>query len=132
MNAIEFIKDHGVDKAREVVEGAPEWATNFNSQIGYTKASNGGEYTVYENQRTGSEDYSLHHEMGVDLSCLNRFVESLDLIKLIGGIEASKGLVDIGDSTFTLSHIAHEGVIYSKNEIKKAIADYEQIFGESK
>ena len=27
MNAINFIKQHGVDKAREVVEGAPEKAT---------------------------------------------------------------------------------------------------------
>lgn len=29
MNAIKFIKDHGVEKAREVVEGAPDGATHF-------------------------------------------------------------------------------------------------------
>lgn len=29
MNAIQFIKDHGVDKAREVVEGAPDGATYY-------------------------------------------------------------------------------------------------------
>ena len=27
MNAQQFIKEHGVDKAREVVDGAPEWST---------------------------------------------------------------------------------------------------------
>ena len=30
MNAIKFIKEHGVEKARKVVEGAPEWATGIN------------------------------------------------------------------------------------------------------
>jgi hypothetical protein len=29
MNAIQFIKEHGVDKAREVVEGAPDGSTHF-------------------------------------------------------------------------------------------------------
>lgn len=29
MNAIKFIQDNGVDKAREVVEGAPDGATHF-------------------------------------------------------------------------------------------------------
>ena len=29
MNAIQFIKEHGVEKAREVVEGAPDGATHL-------------------------------------------------------------------------------------------------------
>ena len=29
MNAIKFIKEHGVEKAREVIEGAPDGATHL-------------------------------------------------------------------------------------------------------
>jgi len=37
MNAIQFIKEHGVEKAREVVEGAPDGATHyFNGDYGLT------------------------------------------------------------------------------------------------
>ena len=31
MNAIKFIKEHGVDKAREVVSGAPDGATHLSN-----------------------------------------------------------------------------------------------------
>ncbi|ENX63573.1 hypothetical protein F885_00315, partial [Acinetobacter higginsii] len=65
----------------------------------------------------------------VDLEDLKRLVESVELVELLGGIKSLKGLVDISNSPFALSHITREGVIYSMDEIKKAIADYEQIFG---
>ena len=34
MNAIQFIKYHGVDKAMEVVGGAPKWAMSINLNNG--------------------------------------------------------------------------------------------------
>ena len=39
MNAIQFIKEHGVDKARKVIDGAPEWAMsiNFNNGMYYSR-----------------------------------------------------------------------------------------------
>lgn len=37
MNAIQFIKEHGVDKARKVVSGAPDGVTHyFNGDYGLT------------------------------------------------------------------------------------------------
>ena len=35
MNAIQFIQKHGVDKAREVVEGAPDGATHLSDDASY-------------------------------------------------------------------------------------------------
>ena len=60
MNAIQFINEHGVDKAREVVEGAPEWASHFDG------------YLYSEKQ---------FHEQCFLLSELKRLVESVYLVK---------------------------------------------------
>lgn len=59
MNAIKFIKEHGVEKAREVVDGAPEWASHFDG------------YLYSEKQ---------FHEQCFLLSDLKRLVEDIDLL----------------------------------------------------
>ena len=60
MNAIQFIKEHGVEKAREVLEGAPELAEYYSTID--------GEYYRIE----------LHV---VNLKQLKRLVESVYLVK---------------------------------------------------
>ena len=72
MNAIQFIKEHGVEKAREVVEGVPDWATGINlNSLKYF----GGDCFC-----------------GGDLlvSGLKRLVESVDLVNLRGGVKKLK------------------------------------------
>ncbi len=34
MNATDFIKQHGVDKARKIIENAPKWAMSINLNNG--------------------------------------------------------------------------------------------------
>jgi hypothetical protein len=60
MNAIKFIKEHGVEKAREVVEGAPELAE-------YYSTIDGEYYRIEIN--------------AVNLKQLKRLVESIYLVK---------------------------------------------------
>ena len=60
MNAIQFIQQNGVEKAREVVEGAPEWASHFDG------------YLYSEKQ---------FHEQCFLLSELKRLFESVELVK---------------------------------------------------
>ena len=60
MNAYQFIKEHGVEKAREVVEGAPELAE-------YYSTIDGEYYRIEIN--------------AVNLKQLKRLVESVDLVK---------------------------------------------------
>lgn len=69
MDATQFIKEHGIKKAREVVDGAPELAEYYSTID--------GEYYRIE----------LH---AVNLRHLKRLVESVDLIDSLGGLELSK------------------------------------------
>ena len=102
MNAINFIKQHGVEKAREVVNGAPELAEYYSTIDG---------------------EYYLIEINAVNLKQLKRLVESVDLIDSLGGLELSKK--ESNDCRFyeyaDMSHRAYA--------IKQAIADYESIYG---
>lgn len=69
MNAIKFIQQHGIDKAREVVDGAPEWASYFD---GYLYSEN------------------WFHGNSILISEINNLINSIDLINHMGGIAEIK------------------------------------------
>ena len=69
MSATDFIKQHGVDKAREIVEGAPELAE-------YYSTIDGEYYRIEIN--------------AVNLKQLKRLVESVDLVESFNGVEMAK------------------------------------------
>lgn len=122
MNAIKFIKDHGVDKAREVVEGAPEFPV-----FGYCALT--GSYifkrkdaTAYYHNETNSwsEEYAIEL---ISLEELKRFVESVDLVGEYGGLYGARDFI----SGYTEEQLAKP--IYSPMlRLKQAIADYEAIY----
>ena len=106
MNAIQFIKDNGVDKAREVVDGQKD-----------TVAPN-----LFKYFSPSLNDYHmLNIESNVRISELKRLVDSVDLIDSLGGLELSKK--ESNNCRFyeyaDMSHRAYA--------IKQAIADYELI-----
>ena len=125
MNAIKFIQQHGVEKAREVVEGAPEGASKFNvktenylktikvATIGYPSSG----MVVQACLKGLNEAYSI------DLSDLKRLVESVDLIKYHGGICEAK--------EFLKCKSPNPKNTDGWDRFEKAIADYESIYGES-
>lgn len=107
MNAVDFIKEHGVDKAREVVEVAPDWASEFCSQS--------DEYINYSDTGNVGDCNSC-----VAIERLKHLVESVDLVKRYGGIAEVKTL--------------HQDEFWNERvfeRLKQAIADYENIYGES-
>ena len=104
MNAIQFIKEHGVDKAREVVKGAPEHWTTYTTGGGL-----GGGY-IRCSGSVGQDE--------VPISDLKRLVDSMDLVESFNGVEMAKRYLE-------------ENVECSDSErLKQAIADYESIGGE--
>lgn len=119
MNAIKFIQQYGVEKAREVVEGAPEFPV-----FGYCALT--GSYifkrkdaTAYYHNETNSwsEEYAIELIL---LDDLKRLVESVDLVTAWGGLE----------STYSKFRYAQEHKnTYAANMIQQAIADCEQLFG---
>ncbi|MFX7516514.1 hypothetical protein ABTJ36_09025 [Acinetobacter baumannii] len=112
MNAIKFIKDHGVEKARKVVEGAPELAE-------YYSTIDGVYYRIEIN--------------AVNLKQLKRLVESVDLINANGGLNGTKNTITLFQSSLDLGLYHGVDGVDAEVEIprlKQAIADYEAIGGE--
>jgi len=68
MNAINFIKQHGIEKARKVVEGAPKWAMSINF-------NNGMYYSRMEHKKGDTFLYDI-----------KRIVESVELVQSYGGV----------------------------------------------
>lgn len=123
MNAIQFIKDHGVEKAREVVEGAPDKTASHYViskrphyySVDFQSYFNNGDW--YDSDYTSEQDLANDYEPQnvIRISDLKHLVESVDLIEKLGGIEAAK------------SYVPDQ---YKSERLKQAIADYESIGGE--
>lgn len=107
MNAINFIKQHGVEKAREVVEGAPEHWTTYTTGGGL-----GGGY-IRCSGSVGQDEVSI--------SDLKRLVESVGLVKSYGGIINAKHDVKHLDLDWDYD-------TPRVTRLKQAIADYESIY----
>ena len=125
MNSIQFIKDHGVDKAREVVEGAPKGAELFHTNTYIKNAHSEGRTDHFARWSDGFKGWvnaSADREFideSIVLEELKRLVESVDFIKRdFGSIEIAKLQAEgeFEDSYWLRVH--------------KAIADYEAIGGE--
>lgn len=107
MNAINFIKQNGVEKAREVVEGAPDRATTVKPSLDFKHFM----YGICEN---AAGAYIL-------LSELKHLVESVDLVKSYGGIINAKRDVKYLDLDWDYD-------TQRVTRLKQAIADYEAIY----
>ncbi|MGP2458095.1 hypothetical protein [Acinetobacter baumannii] len=109
MKPEQFIREFGVEKAREVVEGIPsKYMECYYSTLCYcTKA------------KKYSDRFNPRIEL-VNMADLKRLVESIDLVESWGGIEDLK--------LYDLSHCKDkpESAGY---KLLKAIADYESIYG---
>ena len=113
-NAIQFIKEHGVENAREVVSGAPDGATHLSDDACH-----------YVNADFKPLPAHIKEQLPelIVIDDIERMVKSVDLIDSLGGLELSKK--ESNDCRFyeyaDMSHRAYA--------IKQAIADYEQLFG---
>ncbi|MFL4393580.1 hypothetical protein RJ729_01850 [Acinetobacter pittii] len=96
MKPEQFIREFGVEKVREVVDGAPDWATGINCHS-----------MVY----FGGDKFCCGDVL---LEDLKRLVESLDLVKKLGGLQGAKAYVPDG---------------YKSDRLKQAIRDHESIYG---
>ncbi|MFL1475178.1 hypothetical protein ACJOYF_18455 [Acinetobacter baumannii] len=133
MKPEQFIREFGVEKAREVVEDAPNDLTLF--RLGgieeiptYLKVKD-GKYWRYS-WRSGFREvcqstYKKINDAGelVSISDLKLLVESLDLIKFYDGIERAKLKLAMG--TCLSGRPPHPREV----ELRRAIRDHESIYG---
>lgn len=123
MNAIQFIKEHGVEKAREVVEGAPDkTATHYVYRkipnyysVEFQSWYHDGEWRDSDCHTEQDLIDSYGSDFVLSLSDLKRLVESVERINSCGGLHGFKTYCN-GD--------------FSKEDLQ-AIADYKQIYRES-
>ncbi|MFA3634511.1 hypothetical protein KWD68_03910 [Acinetobacter baumannii] len=116
MKPEQFIREYGVKKARDVVEGAPDWADVYLIPM--------SEYTFIAVLPTETDDF-------VSLSILKRLVESLDIISDLDGIDAAKGtlaeLIKLDWDEF--EHRWIDNWMCTRQRLESAIKDHESIYG---
>ena len=113
MSAIQFIQQHGIDKARKVIDGAPEWAMSINF-------NNGMYYSRMEHKKGDTFLYDI-----------KRLVESVDLVNCNGGWNGTKNTITLFQSSLDLGLYHGVDGVDAEVEIprlKQAIADYESIY----
>lgn len=117
MNAITYIQQHGVEKAREVIEGAPSNAESY--QDGYyfrTKPEfqfHNGFHPVWNLTDNNGEWFKKDGFDPVVINDLKMILESIRLVNSFGGLDDAKAVVKMG------KHYKY---------LKQAIADYEAIY----
>ena len=117
MKAIQFIKENGVEKAREVVDGAPSNAESY--QNGYyfrTKPEfqfHNGFHPVWNLTDNDGEWFKKDGFDPVLIKDLKMLLESIRLVDQFGGLDKAKLLIN-----------TKKGMGY----LKQAIADYEAIY----
>ncbi|MEX8075715.1 hypothetical protein AB7B71_07000 [Acinetobacter nosocomialis] len=118
MTPEQFIREYGVDKAREVVEGAPSNAESY--QDGYyfrTKPQFEFHNGIHEAWNLTDNDGEYFKKRGfepVKINDLKMKLESLRIVEQFGGIEKAR---------FTSR--TKNGMGY----LKECIKDYESIYG---
>ena len=113
MDATQFIKEHGIKKAREVIDGAHANARYFE--------------TYPLRVRYYISDIGCNR--AISISELKRLVESVDLVEHFGNdLVGAKQLLEFSKDCKT---IELSGSVITVERLKQAIADYEQLFGDT-
>lgn len=109
MKPEQFIREFGVEKARHVLSGLPNY---------YTHMTDDARMFISEHNKELDENIRKQLPSLIRLEELKRLVESLDLVEKLGGLSESKN---------TLLQ-AIDGAIDCTNLIR-AIHDHESIYG---
>lgn len=109
MNAIKFIQQHGVDKARELLNADSDFKT----------------YCLIDNSFWSETEGTC--DSCVDLDQVKRLVESINMVKEYGGITMAKRQCACFTNACTSVGVKPSPRLLA---LQQAIADYEAIGGE--
>ena len=126
MNAHKFVADFGIERAKAVLEGAPDGARVY---VGITKRYFSSPSRLYDFEEMEWEemdrgmDLDLYEDQ-IWLEDLKRLVESVDLVKSYGGVINAQHEIKYLDLDWDYDS---PRVV----RLKQAIADYESIYSDS-
>lgn len=137
MDAINFVKEYGIEKAKEVIEGAPdETVTHFDLTIDglfYFKFEKFDWFCFYDKNfvKVYMEDYESYHL--TILKELKRLIESVDYVAIHGYEKSKEILKNAPDGAECYSWSLGNSGVRDKTvelvKLKKAITDHEAIYG---
>lgn len=128
MNAHKFVAEHGVEQAKSILEKAPETATHFTEALG-------GHYAkevilkmkpqwAWFNTINKEWYYDFAAKEHIELAELKQVVESVDLVKRYGGVEAIENLFHVNcDGQAKIMCVSY----LTWHDAKQAIKDVELI-----
>ena len=136
MDATQFIKEQGVEKAREVLEGAPDRTASH--YVADTDTYFSEEFhTYFDHSLNDWETADLHcvsdleanYEFVLDVSELKHLVESVELVEHFSNdLVGAKQLLEFSKDCKT---IELSGSVITIERLEQAIADYEAIYSEN-
>ncbi len=97
MNAHKFVAEKGIEEAKRVLEGAPNWATYFDGYL--------------------YSDMSFHSRC-VSLEELKQLVDSVEIVERSGGFESVK---------VAITNYRASGDKVTFSSLEKRLADYELV-----
>ncbi|MEB4800713.1 hypothetical protein QR556_07020 [Acinetobacter soli] len=109
MNAHKFVIEHGIERARDVVELAPQGATHLSKDTGHYVNANFEPMPAHIKEQLPSL---------IVIAELKQVVESLDTIDRLFGLDQAKHTMKIAKEI---------GYTSDYEQIKQAIADYELV-----
>ncbi|NDW80030.1 hypothetical protein [Acinetobacter baumannii] len=123
MKPEQFIREFGVEKAREVVEGAPEGSSHLQAigsekLIHYFGVKDEDVQLFFINhwRPTCFDPSDLDDDLFISLEHFKRLVESVDLVNSLGGLKAARSE-------------AYKDCFAYNQSLLAAIATYESIYG---
>ncbi|MFZ5395397.1 hypothetical protein ACOY72_14540 [Acinetobacter seifertii] len=129
MKATQFIKDHGLERAREVVDGAPDHSQFvipcLDGEMYFSQREDGKWFKWSNGYNKWLEYFGKCDPLDLAYSLLDveRLVESVDLVKAYGGIEQCRK-----NAEWVVKTRLPKTDLFK--ELQQAIADYELIYGE--
>ncbi|MDC4679324.1 hypothetical protein NQ804_04330 [Acinetobacter baumannii] len=133
MKPEQFIREYGVEKARHVLSGLPNY---------YTHMTDDARMFISEHNKDLDENIRKQLPDLMRLDDLKRLVELLDIVRVIGPIEYTRSVVTnapvnaIGYDTMYEGYFGEETKHYYENlrtftidQIKDAVAVHESIYG---
>ena len=131
MNAIQFIQQYGIEKARKVIDGAPDGATSIIGEKYFRFTDKEYWYWSFSGCKSKgkSEQYFYYNKRTTYLSEIKRLVDSVDLIKKHGGLFSTKCQLDKGGSHYDWYGENGDYGLTALDDLEQAVVVYEQLFG---
>lgn len=127
MNAHKFVAEHGIERAKAVLDGAPIGATHIGSESYFKENEDTGVWFIWSDGYWRS-DFRWPEVTPIRGYELKQVVESVELINCFDDLDQAKSWVPEMDNDYpyVFKGDTYDNRFY-RHELEQAIADYEVV-----